>query len=663
MTFDALAEKVEQATVTVTDNTGAAHEVVATDLAAGATFAQFNFVTAIEGDLEGVWTVNNASYDFDDLSKAAAIVKAANDENQVQLLSLLNEAGLEGVDADNIVKYQDDIKTATDKETLADIQVIITKSNEDAGKVADKAVAVKAVKEAKNQVQLLNALQDGGFERVNSAWASAYAGGKKATADIAPNLSVAGFLFTAAGSDNTIVKESGKDQSFDAATNEVALSATTATAYDEIQAIVDQVNLEKIIADNEVADTAAKQAAVTALVEKWVEADEEGDTDKADMIEASNIKVAAFNVVEATTQVNLYNALVALANASDDLDIKDLNANLRADYLVELDASTVRATQKAAIVGNDIDDSGSDVQGAVNSLEAAIVTAADSTALGKAETGVYALTANSTNAQIKAALQRLADVTAHETGADKFDMSTVREDQLKNYVTVKDTDPASVKGFATATTKTLANAKTIIEKVNGVIAETDALKTINNTNSTAVDVRAALLELALITIEDTTPAGDGAVEEAQKFVNLSPQARLEVAEFVIDARKLAGAGSTNDFTLDAIIDQDATTGNGAGELTDAILAHSTKFGKFNAIGNLASATTTKTQAALADYGYKAYTDLSTVKKIAVAEEINKLTKKDADGNDVSLDFGGTDKVTTLKAANEIIDAAITRVAE
>lgn len=125
VTFDALAEAQQEVTLTVKDNTGAVVEVVATDLAAGATFAQFNFVKEYEADQVGVWTVNGIEYDFDDLAKAAAIVEAANDGDQVKLYNLLIEAGIENVNDELIATYVTDIVGATEKETLAEIQAII----------------------------------------------------------------------------------------------------------------------------------------------------------------------------------------------------------------------------------------------------------------------------------------------------------------------------------------------------------------------------------------------------------------------------------------------------------------------------------------------------------------------------------------------------------
>lgn len=96
----------------------------------------------------------------------------------------------------------------------------------------------------------------------------------------------------------------------------------------------------------------------------------------------------------------------------------------------------------------------------------------------------------------------------------------------------------------------------------------------------------------------------------------------------------------------------------------AMADHLLQVGKFNAIGNLANASTTSTKTALDTYAYAPYVALSGVEKLAVAEEINKLTKRPAgapEGIFIPLDFSTGDAVTTLKAANDIIDAAIAKL--
>ena len=88
--------------------------------------------------------------------------------------------------------------------------------------------------------------------------------------------------------------------------------------------------------------------------------------------------------------------------------------------------------------------------------------------------------------------------------------------------------------------------------------------------------------------------------------------------------------------------------------------HAAELAKFNAIGDLDGATPTNTMAKLDTYAYAPYVALSNADKLAVATEINGLTKM-VGTTETPLDFTGGDAVTTLKEANDIIDAAIAAI--
>src|SRR5690606_15905654 len=137
---------------------------------------------------------------------------------------------------------------------LEDIQNIINKKNEELGEKVDREKAVKAVKDAENQIQLLNALT-ANFERVNKDWIVGY-------------------------SENLLVEGLDKD-------------------YDAIQTDIDAVNSNKIDTANTNAKTVAAQEKVTALIEKWMKPDAEKETAKAKAIEASKLKEAEYKVYEA----------------------------------------------------------------------------------------------------------------------------------------------------------------------------------------------------------------------------------------------------------------------------------------------------------------------------------------------------------------------------
>ena len=170
---------------------------------------------------------------------------------------------------------------------------------------ADKAAAVKAVKEAKNQVQLTAALTK--FPRVNNDWIVSYA---------------------------TDLVVSNLDKTFD-----------------QIQEVIYSVNASSITAaDN--ALTSAGQAKVTSLIEAYAKPDGEKETAKADKIAASKVKESAFTVAEATTPNNLYNALVGYANLVADekvtatLKVSELNTGLKAFYFAKLNKDALATAIK-----------------------------------------------------------------------------------------------------------------------------------------------------------------------------------------------------------------------------------------------------------------------------------------------------------------------------
>jgi hypothetical protein len=165
----------------------------------------------------------------------------------------------------------------------------------------------------------------------------------------------------------------------------------------------------------------------------------------------------------------------------------------------------------------------------------------------------------------------------------------------------------------------------------------------------------------LLTVVSSTPiflaAGNTSTADTT-YLNASSQVKLEVAQLVIDNRASLAT------TLTAgLVTADGGSGYVDAVIETALAGHASKVADFNAIGALASASITATNAALTTYGYAPFTALSTTQKLAVSEEINKLTKSNGATPPVytALDFGGTDAVTTLAQANAYIDAAIKKV--
>jgi hypothetical protein len=394
----------------------------------------------------------------------------------------------------------------------------------------------------------------------------------------------------------------------------------------EIQAIVDAQNSAKIAAANTAATTVSEQNAVTELIKGYTVEDVAPATGKADALKASEVKSAIFGVKEATTAASVYNALVKLTTVdSTNFPASLLNTNLKADYFTAKNAATINGTTT------------------VSALKAAIVDAADAAALEAAATGIVNLTATSTTADVKAALQKLADVTSHAT--DKFEMTKVKDGSLASYLTVL----VSLENDAV---DSASEVTALIAGVNSEANEATNLATIKNASSTVVEVRDALTELAAgVTTPNTVTTA---------FLNASSQVKLEVAQLVMDNRSsLAAELSPELVTADA---ETATYANAV--IETALAAHATKVGQFNDIGNLGdqATTITSTKGHLDTFAYAPYAALNTSQKLAVAEQINKLTKSaGTPAVETKLNFADADAVTTLKQANDYIDAAISAV--
>ena len=367
VTLKALEQDEAAFTVSILDDKGNKVEVNPVSLEKGETEATLTFKTPFSVDPTGVWIIGAVKYDNDAVKNFDDIVKASN---EVTLLAALKKASLENVKDGNITAYAAAINASTTKETLADIQKIINTVNESSVTVEEQAAAVKAVDEAANQVQLLAALQNKTFKNVNPEW---------------------------------IVNYQAKIDSLTA-------PLTVAT----IQAGIDAANNEAISTANSTATTVTAQNAVTELIKKYVTDDVAPSTTKANQIKASETKAAIFGVKEATTAATVYNALVKLSSLDNvNLPATALNDNLKAEYLVAKNAATIDGTTT------------------VQQLRNAVVTTADAASLTSAAKGIVALTATSTTADVKAALQKLADVTSHT--ADKFDMTKVNDASLLDY--------------------------------------------------------------------------------------------------------------------------------------------------------------------------------------------------------------------------------------
>ena len=575
VTFPALTEAITDASVEVKDGTGAVVAVVPQDFQVGETGATFVFSTPRLVAPTGIWTVNGVSFNTDAIAQLATINAAVVAGNQITTLAALKAAGLVNVIDANIIAYMGALTPAPT--TLVEAQTAITVAN----KTVTDAVVVKAVVDSTNQTTLLAALQNIALARVNPDWIVAY---------------------------------------------QTAITAATAITIDstvvDVQAKVDGVNSTGIATANTDATTVATQNAVTDLISNYTIADVAPAHVKADAIKTSQIKSAVFGVEEATTAATVYNALVALsALDSTNLPATSLNVNLKADYLAAKTLATIDGTT------------------AVAALKMAVVTAADTSALAAAATGIVNLTilpTASTTADVKAALQKLADVTSHTT--DKFDMTKVYDASLGAYLVA----------LENVIIPTANDVTLIIAGVNSVGNQAVYLNTIK-TSTSVTAVSDALTGIALGTVSTSTTA----------YINASSSLKLEIAQFILTNQ--ADLVTTTSATITAVVTAPAVPTYETNALEKAIVDQAAKVASFNGIGNLAAATISTTNIALTAYAYAPYLALTDVQKLAVAEHINGLTKMAGDplvATPLNFITGQPDAVKTIAQANAIIDAAI-----
>lgn len=301
--FEALAKALDNATIAVMDDKGAAVKVQPVNLVKGETEATFKFETALTVDPKGVWTVAGIKMDMDLTAKLKAVYDA---ENQVELLDALKKLELADLKDANIKYYQEQLielkKTVAEEAfTKEQAQELVTKGNEKAVNGANEETVVKAVKEAKDEVTMLEALKP--LPRVNPKWISAYYDAIKAA------------------------NETDKD------------------TVKEIQQLIDEVN-KMIVADAAVlldldGQPSLKKedlAKTKTLIEQYIKDDENGVTDKAEALRKINRQLAIADVVEATSPAQLSTAIHALkkVDLAFELDMKAFKAENRAAYIEKL---------------------------------------------------------------------------------------------------------------------------------------------------------------------------------------------------------------------------------------------------------------------------------------------------------------------------------------
>lgn len=698
-TFTAVVDNIDTAGVTIVflnveesitgytpeiiDNKGNVVPVTANDIAKGNSTITFNFATTYPSTQEGIWTIDGISYDFTEIANVKAIAKAAEDNNQVNLIKALTKAGIKNVNKELVEKYiiaiNEENKESALK-TYKTVQRIIDKVNEDEASESTRTAVLKELSEAKTQLALFEILK-ANFERVNDDWFEDYI--------LSEDENDEGFKFDNDGNKYVVVNNENT-------LNKEFTEGKAAETYTAIQTIIDNINKEQIVEEFNDAKTVAAQDKVTVLIDTWFVPDKTetpSDTPKANAKKNSQIKSAALAVKEAANATALYNALVAYAKISPDTMLKEtaLNDALKADYKTALDEA-MKKTEEEFVVFKSPKDVGELIK--VNAeeaifeengigIETLIVKKADEIALTAALTAIYGVGTNvdneafsekegglsdeATPAQVKEALQKVADVTSHKSGEEKFDITIIYDDQLTSYLDefiIKVENVSSVKSSIKkeATRTTVRSLVQDINDVNGKIY----IKIIKESNN-ATEVKNAILELAIKNMDV-----QGNKTTAEKFINLSKQEKDEVVAVIIAAK-----ADNNEVYLKLSEEKlFAVLNENESSMSNNTIAYSLKSietacDKFNAIGNLAQAKSSEILTALEEYTQenvvkdsdvaKAFNDLSTVKQLEVVEYMKGLVNTDNEGKSTPKDFSGQDAVKTLAEANAYILAGINSI--
>ncbi len=567
VTFDALKEAIEGVNVVVRDGKGNLVEVNSVAvLDVGETTATFMFKTALSTEPSGKWTVDGIEFDAD---AQAAVNAVKNAKNQVELLNALQSSYFKGVNPSLITQYEGKF---ADVNIVADIQKIIDTVN--AQNIT--AEQVKAVNDAKNQVELLKALKDGGFARVNAELIADYA-------------------------------------SYNSENYKTAADAV------EVQNIIDKVNLTAAqnavtAADTTVAtalktDSISKAQVLVSILPEKEEADKTTKKELQNRIDKANAYV---KVKAATTQASLLSALKAPV-----LKLQNIDDALAKYYKLVFDTDKDNITSVAYI------------------LQTSIVDAGKTKAIEDYVTKIDAVTTETTLTNVKALLTELK----------RLDGSVFTE--KINDSLLEDYKAAIIAGSISNT----ASINTIVQTVNTNTIELQAVKDYAGTNadellnllknkklalSNVVDANkdAYLADLVLVKAEaaktvadlqkaintinfvanankattaaqmQTAITGISVNQSIEAYIKLSSAAKTEVAELVLASK------NTGFDNLEAV--------------KNAISTKTTAYSDF--LGNVNAATDINDMMTkLNDEAFPSFQKLDVVEKVMKAELVfNKL---------------------------------------
>lgn len=592
---EAPEKDLEGVTVKVVNNAGEEVEVRPLDILKGEKEVTFKFAKSLTEDPKGVWTVDGVTHDIDTLKLIEKVgdLAEASPLNELEFYDALAKLGIKNVDATKIQAYADEIKLAKPT-TVEAIQKAVDKANEGSVEADEKKAIAVAVFEAKgNLVTLRAALLDNGFKYVNTEWVEDYQTKLNASA-------------------------------FDTKTKDTV----TAAEYDKIQADINVVNNTEIgNAKSAVADVKTANE-YKALVFDYMVEDAAGVDTKAKALEEADKFIALMELKASDSSVETYRLLAQLLGD----DAKLLNENNKKEYFdakVDYKDTTTgvskitTATTASDLVTNVVD--AGDTVALDNALAAIKGMTANTAAAGEADNG--------TKVEIvKANLQKLADVTSHKTGDAKFDMAIVKDAKLANY---RDA----------LASQTLATAKAVTDIINPINNAVDAearVKAVNEA-STAAEMKVALTDIAL-------------EEGNTDYINLSSEAKLEVAEMVLEARPSKGfeevaestPGAGDGKTAAEVIDAEITTQlNARQALIDGVNA-------IDVVGATATFDFTTVDNALTALEYDAYNDLTGLARVNAAQAFydNIPTVEKKDGTLEQVEY------KTLAEIKAAIDVAV-----
>lgn len=666
----AASEEDRTETIKVTDPEGNEVEVKSTLIPAGQTKVTFDFATAYDKLPLGTFKV--AGKDFDtaavaavkDVKEAAAANGGAG--NVIKLWSALQSTYFEGALEENIDAYKVAIdKAVTDNKlsTVEDVNKLISDVNK--AQVSDEAEAavVKSVVDGinGNALQVYNLLNKN-FDRVNSDWVAEYLLEAVEIAD---------------GTTNTVLGSLDEDNYFGVADTGVTVEA--------IQDAIDTANAKQVAAAYDVAFKSLKSSDVAdarALANKYLTANaDDAVTQKEYANDSLDILDALIRVNEAKTPnalksalttldnldtalVNKYNAVDPDSNLEKDIDLTKVNDELLQKYIDAI-ALVVAPTGK-----NQRSDIQSIITGVNNSTSVGLVDAVD--------TAVTNNNADELLAALKALkLDNVADSNKAKYLTDKSDFATAADsaDVAKSITDlqtqVNKSNVAAIGAAATADTRLtaikVAGLKNVVDAnkqayLTGVqftknmspvdyfvlattkeeaqlVVDTANAYASANKATTATEMRSALTTFAVALNKI------GGVNEAPLFINLSNQAKLEVASIVLDDKtaNFANAKALGDAVVAAMAAHEATLTSINGNGNDIA-------------GIDADSTIVEVDAALSSLGYEAYDNLGDVERLAVAQAFLDALPVDDKGDAVALTY------KTIAEITADIDKAIAKPA-